>query len=390
MSEARKFLSQSPENSETPLNDLQSWVTPNRLFFVRNHFAVPQIDLSGWKLTIGGCVERPITLNWDQINSLPQRSVFSTLECAGNGRSFLQPRVEGVQWGAGAVGHAEWSGVPLKLILAEAGLKPETLELVFTGADEGTESDHPEPTPFARGLPLDKALHPDTLLALRMNGEALEPSHGYPVRLLVPGWYGVASVKWLTRIDAVAEPFQGYFQSVKYTIRHRTGRGTLSESIGAMPPKSEILRPTGGSVLGIGTNRIFGFAWAGEEAVQCVEVSVDGGQSWNRADLNGPSAEYSWSLWEYLWEVSVPGEYTLVSRAVSRDGQVQPLYHDAHRGGYLVNFSRPCTVQVEKGKISRDLLGDMQSLRRELQEVAEERARLPLDVEMQFEQGAGI
>ena len=390
MNDQRQTTPRAPINRETPLSEAQSWVTPNRLFFVRNHFDIPEIDASAWRLTIEGSVERSLELDREQLEALPQRSVFATLECAGNGRSFLQQKVEGVQWRAGAVGHAEWTGVPLHLVLREAGLSAETKEIVFYGADTGREKDHPEPLRFARSLPLEKALHPDTLLATRMNGEPLPPAHGFPVRLLVPGWYGVASVKWLTRIEAVASPFAGYYQTVKYTVQRLTGRGTQTESVGAMPVKSEIIRPSLGAELGLGTNRIFGLAWAGESAVAAVEVSVDGGQNWQRAELIGPQAAYSWTLWEYLWEVAAAGEYTLLSRAVSQSGAVQPMQHDPRNGGYLINFSRPITVRVDAGRRSRDVLGDETALRREMRAVAEERARSPLDVEMELVYGAGI
>ena len=390
MSEERKVIVPSPENIETPLADAQSWVTPNRLFFVRNHFDTPHIDVSQWRLQISGCVEKEFELTWDQISQLPTRSVFATVECAGNGRSFLQPRVEGVQWGAGAVGHAEWTGIPLRDLLQEAGLKSEAIEIVCTGADAGTEHDHPEPMNFARGLPIEKAMHPQTLLATRMNGELLEPSHGYPVRLLVPGWYGVASVKWLTSIEAVNDPLQGYFQTVKYTIQRWTGRGIQPESIGAMPVKSEIIRPQPGDELGIGTSRIFGMAWAGEDAVQAVEISVDGGESWGRAELIGPQAAYSWNLWEYLWEVGAAGDYTLLSRAISDGGQVQPVKHSPLQGGYLINFSRPTQVRVDAGRRSEQVIGDRKSLIDEMSSFAEQRARLKLDVELDLTHGGGI
>src|SRR6516162_6332164 len=183
MSEQRKIVTAIPENSETPLETVRGWVTPNRLFFVRNHFEVPQLSLDDWRLQLDGYVERPASWSWEELNALPERSVFATMECAGNGRSFLQAHVHGVPWGAGAIGHAEWTGVPLRLILQQAGLKPQAREVVFVGHDQGSEPDHPEIMPFARSLPLEKALDPNTLLAFRMNGEPLEPSHGYPVRL---------------------------------------------------------------------------------------------------------------------------------------------------------------------------------------------------------------
>src|SRR4051812_9594113 len=175
MTEKRVIVTSLPENSETPLEAMRSWVTPNRLFFVRNHFPVPEIDVQTWRLTIDGGVERTLSLSYDDILGMPEKTVFATVECAGNGRSFLHPHVHGVQWGAGAVGHAEWTGVPLAMVLEKAGVKPDTKEILFEGLDQGTEEDHPELMNFARSLPLHKAMDPDTLLAYRMNGETLEP-----------------------------------------------------------------------------------------------------------------------------------------------------------------------------------------------------------------------
>jgi DMSO/TMAO reductase YedYZ molybdopterin-dependent catalytic subunit/predicted DNA-binding protein (UPF0251 family) len=289
-----------------------------------------------------------------------------------------------------AVGHAEWSGVPLRTIIERAGLAEVAKEIVFYGADCGVEHGHDEPTAFARSLPLDKALHPDTLLATHMNGEILEPSRGYPLRLIVPGWYGVASVKWLTRIEAVTAPFQGYYQTVKYTIKHRTGGGVRTDVVGPMPVKSEIIRPIDGSVLGIGANRLFGMAWAGEHAVAAVEVSVDGGVSWQRAELQGPRTPYSWNAWEYLWETAASGDYKLLSRAISEAGHVQPMDHDFDRGGYLITFSRPINVRLDAGSLSTDFVGDVTKLQRDMAAVARERSSQPLDADIALMSGAGI
>src|SRR5262245_49346307 len=311
MAEQRKVVTAAPENSETPLEDVRSWVTPNRLFFVRNHFEVPRLDPASWRLHVGGCVERPAEWSWDDLAALPERTVFATMECAGNGRSFLQPRVAGVPWGAGAVGHAEWTGVPLRLLLQKAGVKPGAVEVLFEGHDRGSEADHPEPMPFARSLPLAKALDPDTLLATRMNGEPLEPAHGFPVRLLVPGWYGVASVKWPTQIEAVPRPLEGHFQSNKDPVGRALCGGRANGPIRGMNVKAEILRLASDTVLGIGMNRLMGIDWAGEESVARVEVSTDGGATWCEAERIGPSARYSWTLWEYLWEVGRPGRHAL-------------------------------------------------------------------------------
>jgi DMSO/TMAO reductase YedYZ molybdopterin-dependent catalytic subunit len=390
MTVQQKVLSTTPENRETPITEVSSWVTPNKWFFVRSHYETPTINISNWRLAIGGCVERALDLSWDQLEAMPRRSVFATMECAGNGRSFLKPHVEGVQWTAGAVGHAEWSGVPLRHVLERAMLKRDAKEIVFYGGDAGIEHKDQPPQAFARSLPLEKALHPDTLLATRMNGELLDPSHGYPVRLVVPGWYGVASVKWLARVEAVMEPFRGYYQTSKYTVQHRTGGGTRTDIVGPMPVKSEIMRPVEGDVLGLGGNRVFGMAWAGEHAVAAVEVSVDGGSTWQRAELQGIRAPYSWTAWEFLWEPAGPGQYSLMSRAISTSGEVQPMDHDTDRGGYLITFCRPIPVSVDAGRRSYDNLGDVATLQREVASVARERSTMPLDADIAFMSGAGI
>jgi DMSO/TMAO reductase YedYZ molybdopterin-dependent catalytic subunit len=390
MTEQRKIVTATPENSETPLENVRSWVTPTRLFFVRNHFPVPDVDAASWRLSVEGRVRTPRLWTAAELADLPERTVFATVECAGNGRSFLTEHVHGVQWGAGAVGHAEWTGVPLRVVLQESGLLPQAKEVLFEGADHGSESDHPDDMHFARSLPLAKALSPDTLLVYRMNGEALEPRHGFPLRLFVPGWYGVASVKWLRRIEVLDRPFHGYYQSVKYTVRRRTASGTESVVVGPMRVKSEMVRPRDGSVLGVGVNRISGLAWAGEEAIARVEVSVDGGQSWADASLVGPQAAYSWTLWEYLWEAGAAGNYTLLSRAVSAGGHVQPVEHEPLDGGYHIHFSRPVRVRVETARRGQDQPGDLDALIYDMNAYAEENYRLPLDVELVFTGGEGI
>lgn len=390
MLEQRKFVTAEPENSETPLDAMRSWVTPTRLFFVRNHFGIPEVDLARWRLVIDGCLERPRDWTWDELAELPQRSVFATVECAGNGRSFLEPHAYGVQWGAGAVGHAEWTGVPLKLLLEQAGLKPDAVEIVFEGADRGSEADHPEPMNFQRGLPIDKATNPDTLLVMRMNGELLEPNHGFPLRLFVPGWYGVASVKWLTRITAVSEPFRGYFQTKKYTRQRRSAAGVETEIIGRMAVKSEIIRPRADEVLGVGTNRIFGIAWAGDEAIAAVQVSTDRGATWTAAELMGPRAAYSWTMWEYLWEVATPAAYSLMARAISASGRMQPIDHNPLNGGYMIHHSRPTDVRIESSRRSIAARADADALLYDMNAFAESNAALPLDADLEFAIGGGI
>ncbi len=314
------------------------------------------------------------------------------MECAGNGRSFLHRVEPGVQWGAGAVGHAEWTGVPLSTVLERSQPLSDALEILCEGADSGTEPDHPEVMRFARGLPLAKALHPDTLLAFRMNGEPLTRSHGSPVRLIVPGWYGVCSVKWITRLEVLDGMFSGYFQSNKYTIRRRDELGERKVRLTRMAVKSEILRPAPNATLQPGVNRISGIAWAGEEAVAAVEVSVDGGKSWQQASLVGPQAPYSWALWEHLWDASRPGEYSLMCRTTSTAGESQPATHDTLRGGYMINFVRAYPVKVVGTGRVVESWGDAISRSDVMSHQAEEFAHKRLDIELnsEFTDGGGI
>ncbi|MCB9385810.1 MAG: sulfite oxidase [Bryobacterales bacterium] len=387
---ARRVIVEEPENSETPLSDLRSWVTPTRLFFVRNHFDIPRLNPASWSLKVGGLVANPLELSFEQIARFPARSVFATMECAGNGRSFLEQETHGVQWGAGAIGHAEWTGVPLRLVLGTAGPSDAAREVVFSGADRGVESDHPQTMAFARSLPLETALGDDILLATEMNGEPLTAEHGYPLRLIVPGWYGVASVKWLTGIHVTDKAFKGYYQSTKYTVSRRTASGMHSEIVGEMQPKSEILQPADGARVGVGLNRIFGVAWAGPEAVAAVEVSVDGGRNWTQANLIGMNAPYSWTMWEYSWRPEQTGPCRLLSRAVSAAGRMQPMRHDPLNGGYLIHHSRPITVEVAPTWLATEGDSEAEALHKAMQQAAEERSRMKLDVEMKFADGGGI
>jgi DMSO/TMAO reductase YedYZ molybdopterin-dependent catalytic subunit len=271
------------------------------------------------------------------------------------------------------------------VVLERAGPSSDAMELLCEGADAGTEPDHPEPLSFARGLPLAKAMHPDTLLAFRMNGEPLTQSHGAPVRLIVPGWYGVCSVKWLTRLEVLDRPFDGYFQARKYTIRRRDGQGERVVPLTRMAVKSTIIRPRADAELRPGVNRIAGMAWAGEEPVAEVVVSTDGGKNWERADLVGPQAPFSWTLWEYLWSVEQPGAYELRSRARSATGESQPAEHDPLCGGYVIHFVHPQRVRVAVAGHAEEARGDAASLLAEMAREAEEMARRRLDVEMECE-----
>jgi DMSO/TMAO reductase YedYZ molybdopterin-dependent catalytic subunit len=208
-----------PNNLEMPFDRLDSFLTPTDLFYIRSHFPTPNIDASQYELRIDGAVGRPLTLRYEELRAMRSETRIATLECAGNGRVFLVPQVRGAQWELGAVGNAEWTGVPLRDLLERAGLEDGACEIIFEGADQGVPSEEPippGPISYSRSVPLDKALQPEVLIAYQMNGRDLSPDHGFPVRAIVPGHYGMASVKWLTRIQAVREPFQGYWQTSDY------------------------------------------------------------------------------------------------------------------------------------------------------------------------------
>jgi DMSO/TMAO reductase YedYZ molybdopterin-dependent catalytic subunit len=390
MEPKRRFVTTSPENSETPLDDVASWVTPNRLFFVRNHFTVPDVNRDHWELMLEGLVARPRRWTFAELSAMPQHSVFATVECAGNGRSFLQEKAPGVQWGAGAIGHAEWTGVRLRDLLESAGLKPGALEVVFEGADRGTEPDHPAPMHFSRSLPLAKALDPDTLVALRMNGEWLDQNHGAPIRLFVPGWYGVASVKWLRSMRVIDVPYPGYFQTIKYSVDRVTDANKRRVPLGPGIVKSEILQPAARAALSCGTNRIAGIAWAGEQRIEAVDVSTDDGRTWQHAQLKGLQQPYSWCRWECLWSVNTPGNYTLMARARAESGETQPFQYDANNLGYLINVVSPREVTVREGGDTASVIADSDMWADTMLAHAEENTRRALDVELVFAGGEGI
>ncbi len=389
MEAQRKTVTASPENSETPLEAAPSWVTPNRLFFVRNHFEAPPVGAAAWRLTLEGLVARPRSWGVAELAAMPQHSVFATVECAGNGRSFLREKAAGVQWGAGAIGHAEWTGVRLRDLLQPAGLGAGVLEIVFEGADRGTEPDHPEPMAFSRSLPLAKALDPDTIIALRMNGEPLDGNHGAPLRLFVPGWYGVASVKWLRTIRAIDHAYPGYFQTVKYSIDRGAAGAKRRVPLGPGVVKSEILFPPVGASLSLAPQRIAGIAWAGEERIAGVDVSTDGGKSWQLARLGGPRQPYSWCRWEHDWTPAAEGEHTLMARAHTESGQAQPFDYNPDNLGYLINLVVPRTVRVQAAAPVATPPNAIDWIET-MQDFAVANTRRGLDVELAFSGGEGI
>jgi DMSO/TMAO reductase YedYZ molybdopterin-dependent catalytic subunit len=341
-----------PDNFEYPFANLTDFLTPNDRFYVRNHFAEPEIDADNWRVKVEGAVERAFDLGIDEFRKLPSRKVTALLECSGNGRIRLKPPQLGIRWDKGAVGNAEWTGVPLAEVLKRAGVKSNAVEVVFEGADRGTLdaplTKSPGEISFARSLPLSKAKHPDVLLAYQMNGRDLPVAHGYPLRVIVPGWYGMASVKWLARIIVSEQPFLGYFQMLSYTIwRRRAGIAELT-SVAELQVKSQIARPTRDEVIAANSQyRVFGAAWTGEGQVTKVEVSTDGGKRWSDARLLEKPVRYAWRLWEYEWSTPAKGgRHVVMARATDDRGNVQPMDRDPDRRDAVITHVEPVPVEV--------------------------------------------
>lgn len=337
-----------PLNLEFPFSTLNGPVLANDQFYVRNHFPAPAIRPQEWRLRVEGAVDRPLELTYDDLLRMPAVTTSALLECAGNNRSYLGPEVKGVAWQLGAVGVARWTGVPLALVLDRARVRSGAVEVILEGADRGTVANFPEEIRFARSLPLKKARRGDVLLAHHMNNAELPKDHGFPLRAVVPGWYGVASVKWLTRIIVSEQPFHGYFQSVDYTVWQRPNGLPTQVPITEMLLKAQIARPTLGEKLTAGKEyRIFGAAWTGNGEVARVEVSTDGGDRWTEARLLGKANPYTWRLWEYDWQVpGRTGPRVVLARAVDSEGRKQPLEREKDRRNYLINHVLPIRVDV--------------------------------------------
>ena len=349
--------SEDPLNLEMPFEQLDGFITPTKSFYVRSHFPIPKIDRSQWRLRIEGDVKKPFEIDFEQLIKLESKTIPATLECAGNNRNFLQPKVKGVQWGLGAVGNAEWTGVPLSALLERARVESGACEIILEGADRGRLEDPKSPPGeinFARSIPLQKAA--DVLLAHRMNNSELPPEHGFPVRAIVPGWYAVASIKWLQRVIVTDKPFHGYYQTLDYAFWTRDGDSARLTPLSEMQIKAEIARPRTGETVPANSNvRVHGAAWTGRGEISKVEISVDNATTWNEAKLDGASKPGAWRLWEFDWKTpGQPGKATLMARATSSTGQTQPTERDWDRGTYMINQLLPITVEVKS--VGRSLI----------------------------------
>jgi DMSO/TMAO reductase YedYZ molybdopterin-dependent catalytic subunit len=341
---------------------LQTPITPNELFYIRNHWKEPpRLDPATYRLELDGEIDRRLSLGLHEMLELPKKRLQVTLECCGNSpvpeywakqtRSIMEKVT-----GHGILSNAVWGGVSLALVLERAGVKSTAKEVVFTGADHGPDEvvgDPPEVT-YQRALPVAKAMHPDTLLAYEMNGEALPVMHGSPLRLIVPGWYGMTSVKWLVGVSVIDHAFDGFYQRQRYMVMNGPGADTFYSYLTEIKVKSIITNPMPGELVPLGTYRVAGAAWSGEKEIVRVEISTDGGQTWHEAQLS-PRINYSWYRWEFRWQPPSAGSYILMSRATNNTGETQPMEFpnkwDGRSYGNNMVFRHPVEVRGVSGRL---------------------------------------
>jgi sulfite oxidase len=335
---------------ETPPEFLTSWITPVPHFFVRNHMHEPStLDPKSWRLTIGGEVEKSLSLSLADLSKLETHRVTNTLECAGNGRGFEQPRVPGVQWQKGAVGNARFSGPRLRDLLERAGVKPTGKHVMFHGLDEVPG----KVPPFIRSIPIEKATDGDTLIATHMNDAPLSKHHGFPARSLVPGWVGAASCKWLSEIKVLDKEFDGNFMKPGYRFPNQPGKPgdpvnpDDTHAITSLNVKSIIATPGDGSTLKPRLIHIQGAAWAGEAEIARVEISTDSGATWKPVPLGHQQSKYAWRLWTYAWKAPKAGDYTFAARATDSRGHTQPETAVWNPSGYSYNAIDRVKIHVQ-------------------------------------------
>lgn len=337
-------VSERPYNAETPFSALLPPLTPNHLFYVRNHFEVPTIELPNWVLNVGGAVHASRSFDLEEIRSFPNTSQVVLLECAGNGRTSLEPPVNGTQWGLGAVAQAEFTGIPLYHLLERVNPKEEAVEVVFVGADSGKVRTG-ETASYARSLPLELARDPDVMLVWDMNSQPLTPDHGFPLRLVVPGWYGMASVKWLQEIRLVTSPFDGFFQKDDYVYSENE---TLPEGdpVGGLRVRSLIVSHSDGESLSLGRHAVSGIAWGGEGGIAEISISLDSGVTWVPATLESSTEKYAWIRWKASLVFGQSGTHIVMVRAADGEGNRQPLEPFWNKGGYGNNVVHQISVRV--------------------------------------------
>jgi DMSO/TMAO reductase YedYZ molybdopterin-dependent catalytic subunit len=340
--------SANPKDYEMTLAGFSEWITPNEHFFIRSHHYAPDVKLAEWSLKVDGLVDHPLTMSLDDLKKLPRFSHVAVLECAGNGRSFYEPRVPGMQWKYGGVANGKWTGVRLADVLKKAGVRDTATEILFDGEDVPIG----KMPKFQRTVTVQKAMNPDTLLAFELNGQPIPMDHGFPLRLIVPGWAGDSWVKWVKHIEVLDHEFDGFWMKTAY--RHPpklVAPGTAVPPdqmvpVTDLPLKSVIATPAGNWVAP-GLVTISGAAWSNGAPIAGVDVSTDGGKTWKAAKLGRDHSKYAWRLWELNWKPG-EGDYRLIARAKDTAGNMQPLEQQWNPSGYLWNVAAPKDVTVSR------------------------------------------
>jgi DMSO/TMAO reductase YedYZ molybdopterin-dependent catalytic subunit len=340
-------LQLSQRNHGMHLEGLRHDITPAGMHYLLIHFDVPEADDATWTLSVGGLVRKRLELSMIDLRSRPSLTMPVTMECAGNGRARLSPRPISQPWITEAIGTAEWTGTPLRPILEEAGIEENAVELVFRGADHGIQGEVEQD--YERSLSIEDAMRDEVILAYAMNGTPLPPQHGFPLRLVVPGWYGMTSVKWLTAIEAVPERFSG-FQMEAYRVRQEPG--DEGEPVTRMAPRALLVPPgfpeflTRSRIVDVGRHVLQGRAWSGWGAIERVEVSPDGAATWADAVVGEVVAPYAWAPWSFSWDAAEPGAFELCCRATDAAGNTQPLEQSWNLHGFSNNMVQRVPVEV--------------------------------------------
>jgi sulfane dehydrogenase subunit SoxC len=340
-------LQLAARNHGLPLEALRHPITPVGLHYLLIHFDIPEVDERTWRLHVGGRVAHDLTLTLDELKSRPAQTLAVTMECAGNGRALMSPHVVSQPWLNEAVGTAEWTGTPLAPVLEDAGVLDGAREVVFTGLDRGVQGDVEHL--YERSLPLEEILRAEALLAYAVNGQALPRQHGFPLRLVVPGWYGMTHVKWLQAITVVDQPFRGWQQEVAYRLKD--SEEDPGRPVTRMLPRSLMIPPgipdflSRVRYLESGPCLLEGRAWSGWGPIELVELSVDGGSTWSEARLGEPMSDFAWRGWTYVWQAE-PGEHELSCRATDATGRTQPSSAEWNLDGYCNNTPQRVRVVV--------------------------------------------
>jgi DMSO/TMAO reductase YedYZ molybdopterin-dependent catalytic subunit len=340
----RTEVTRNPLNAETPLAALAQSLTSLDLVYIRNHFAIPELDVDSWSLEVKGAVGNRVDVSLENLREMPTATVDMVLECAGNGRQMMAPKPPGTPWGMGAVSRARFLGTPLRLLLERVEVADAAAEVIFVGADAG-EVEPGRRESFARSLPLDVALGEGPLLAWEINGKPLPVHHGFPLRLVVPGWYGMASVKWLKTITVAERHFQGYFQSEHYVYWNEEGTPD-GEPVRHIRPRALILSPSDGDSLSSGGHGLRGVAWSGHGTIERVLISFDQGGTWSDAHVEAGDGSAAMQKWSFDWIPPQSGRYDIAVRAVDAKGGTQPEASRWNKLGYGNNGPHSISVRV--------------------------------------------